>query len=38
MGEIKNVYKFWLENLKGRGYLENLGTNSRLLLKGILKK
>lgn len=25
MGEMRNVYKIWSENLKGRDYLENLG-------------
>jgi hypothetical protein len=28
--------KFWLEDLKGRAYLEDIGTDERIILKGIL--
>jgi hypothetical protein len=30
MEEIINAYKVWLENLKGRDYLENLGTDGKI--------
>jgi hypothetical protein len=31
MREI-NAYNIWLENLKGRGYLEDLGVDRRIIL------
>jgi len=38
MGEIRNAYEFWLENLKGRGHLEHLGVDVRMILEWILGK
>jgi hypothetical protein len=29
MGEIRNAYKLWLESLKGRGRLEDIGVDRR---------
>jgi hypothetical protein len=33
MMEIKCVYRTDIENLKGRDYLENIGLDSRIILK-----
>jgi hypothetical protein len=38
MGEMKNVYNIWLENLKGRDHLKDLGKEGRIVLKWILGK
>jgi hypothetical protein len=38
MGEIRIYTKFWLEILKGRDNLEELGTDVRIILKWILEK
>jgi hypothetical protein len=36
---MKSVYKIWVENLKGRGHLENQGTAEwRIMLIWILRK
>jgi len=36
LGENEMYTKFWLGNLKGRGLLEDLGIDWRILLKWIL--
>jgi hypothetical protein len=33
IGEKRNVYKIWLENLKGRDHSEEVGENGRIILK-----
>jgi hypothetical protein len=33
----KSVHEFWLENLKGRNRLGNLGVECRIILKWTLK-
>jgi hypothetical protein len=38
MKEMRNAYKSYFENLKGRDHLEEPGINGRLILKLILKK
>jgi hypothetical protein len=38
MGEMRNAYKIWLENLKGRDHLEDLGVDGRIILEWILGK
>jgi hypothetical protein len=30
---MRNVQKYWLENLKKRGYSGDLGTDKRIILK-----
>jgi hypothetical protein len=37
MGEIKNAYKNWLENLKGREHLEELRIDGRIITIIIIK-
>jgi hypothetical protein len=37
MGEVRNT-KFWLEDLKGRGHLEDIGVDERIILEWILEK
>jgi hypothetical protein len=37
-GELRNVYKNWLENLKEGEHLENLEEDGRIITKWILKK
>jgi hypothetical protein len=32
MREMRNVYIFWLENLKGRDHLEDLGVDGKIIL------
>jgi hypothetical protein len=32
---LRNAYKFWSANLKGRGYLGNLGADGRITLNGL---
>jgi hypothetical protein len=34
MGEMKNTI-FWLENMKGRNHLGDLGINGKIMLKSI---
>jgi hypothetical protein len=36
MGEIKNAYNIWLENLKRREYLENLAVDGKIILEWLL--
>jgi hypothetical protein len=36
MGEMRNVYKFWLENMNGRDHLEDVGVDGKILLEFIL--
>jgi len=38
MGEVRNEYKIWLENLKGRDHLEDPGLDKKIILKWILGK
>jgi hypothetical protein len=38
MGEKKNVQGVWLEYLKDRDHLQDLGLDWKIILKGILKK
>jgi hypothetical protein len=33
MEEIRNAYKFWPENLKGRGHSEDLGVDAVIICK-----
>jgi hypothetical protein len=33
MGEMRNVHKFYLENLEKRDHLEDLGIDRRVILK-----
>jgi len=37
-GEMRNAYKFWSENLKGRDHLEDLSTDGKIILEWILGK
>jgi hypothetical protein len=32
--EMRNVYKIWLENLKGRDYLEDVGIDRKIISNG----
>jgi hypothetical protein len=36
MGEMRNAYKTWTENLKGRDHVEDLGVGGRIILEVIL--
>jgi hypothetical protein len=36
MGEMRNTYKLWSEDLKGRNHLEDVVLNGRIILKLIL--
>jgi hypothetical protein len=38
MGEMRNAYKFWSENLKGRDLSEDLGEDGRITLEWVLGK
>jgi hypothetical protein len=38
MGEKRNAYQFWGENLQERDHLQDIGIESRILLKLILNK
>jgi hypothetical protein len=38
MGEIRNAYRFWSENLKGRYHLGDIGVDRRIILKLTLQK
>jgi hypothetical protein len=38
MKTIRNAYKYWTENLKGRDNSEDLGIDERLILEWILGK
>jgi hypothetical protein len=38
MIEMKNAYKFWSENLKGKSYSEDLVMGGRIILECILMK
>jgi hypothetical protein len=38
IGEIRNAYKIWSENLKGRDHSEDLGVDGRIILERILRK
>jgi hypothetical protein len=35
MGEMRNAYKFWSENLKERSHLGDLHVDERMILKWI---
>jgi hypothetical protein len=37
-GEMRNAYKIWAGNLKGRDHLEVLGVDGKILLEWILGK
>jgi hypothetical protein len=37
-GRDEKCIQIWLENLKGIGHLEDLDTDGRLILNGILKQ
>jgi hypothetical protein len=38
-GRMRNAYTvFWLENLKGRDHLEDLGVDGKIILEWILRK
>jgi hypothetical protein len=37
MAEMKNVYKFFVENSEGKNHLEDLGVDGRIL-KSVLSK
>jgi hypothetical protein len=32
IGEMKNTYIFWSENLKGRNHLEDIGVDGKIIL------
>jgi hypothetical protein len=38
MGEVRNLYKIWSENLTEKDYAEYLDVDARILLKWILGK
>jgi hypothetical protein len=38
MEEIRNVYKFWSANLKGRDPSENTGVDGKIILEWFLGK
>jgi hypothetical protein len=38
VGEMRNAYNFWLENLTGRDHSEDLGVDERIILEWILQK
>jgi hypothetical protein len=38
VGEVRNAYRFWSDNLKGRDHLEDLGVDGRIILEWILEK
>jgi hypothetical protein len=38
IGEIRNAYIFWLENLKGIDHSKDLGVNGKIILEWILWK
>jgi hypothetical protein len=38
MGDIRNVYKIWLEYLKGNEHFEDIGIYGRIILGWILKE
>jgi hypothetical protein len=38
MGEIRNAYKIFIGNLKGRDHLEDVGIGGKITLKWILGK
>jgi hypothetical protein len=38
MGEMKNAYSIWFENLKGRDHLKELGVDRTVILELILGK
>jgi hypothetical protein len=38
MGDMRNAYKFWSENLKGRNHMEDLGIGRRIILEWIFEK
>jgi hypothetical protein len=38
MGETRNVVTFWLENMKGREHVEDLGVDGRIILECVLEK
>jgi hypothetical protein len=35
MGEMRNLYKIWYENLKGRDHSEDRGIDGRIILEWI---
>jgi hypothetical protein len=37
MGEGRGVYRVWWANLRKREYLEDIGVDGMIILKGILK-
>jgi len=37
MEEMKNAYKLWSENVKGRDHVEDTGIDERIKLRWILK-
>jgi hypothetical protein len=38
MGDIRNIYKIWLENMKGRDHLEDLNEDGKIILEWNLGK
>jgi hypothetical protein len=38
MGEMSNMYEIWLENLKGRDHLDDLGIDRRRISEWFLQK
>jgi hypothetical protein len=38
MGEMRNIYRIWEENLKGRDHLENVVEYVRIILKWTLER
>jgi hypothetical protein len=38
MGQKRNAYPFWSENMEERDHLQDLGIDSRIILKWILNK
>jgi hypothetical protein len=38
MGDMRNAYKFWVENLKGRDHSEDLGIGRKITFEWILGK
>jgi hypothetical protein len=38
MGELRNAYNMWVENLKERDYVEELSVDGKIILEWVLEK